>query len=56
MQRAFWAPTVKPASYASEFPPDLWVRGLIQLGFCLILLAFAQRFFARLEGTFPERL
>jgi ABC-2 type transport system permease protein len=56
MQRAFWAPTLKPAQYAGEFPPDLWVRGLIQLVFCLILLVFAQRFFTRLEGRFPERL
>jgi len=56
MQRAFWAPTLKPAQYAVEFPPDLWVRGIIQLGFCLILLVFAQKFFARLEGRFPEQL
>jgi ABC-2 type transport system permease protein len=56
MQRAFWAPTLEPAQYANEFPPDLWVRGLIQLAFCLALLAFAQKFFARLEGRFPERL
>jgi ABC-2 type transport system permease protein len=56
MQRAFWAPTLRPAQYASEFPPDLWVRGLIQLVFCLGLLLFAQKFFARLEARFPEHL
>jgi ABC-2 type transport system permease protein len=56
MQRVFWAPSLEPAQYAHEFPPDLWTRGLIQLAFCLALLLFAQRFFARLEGRFPERL
>jgi ABC-2 type transport system permease protein len=56
MQRLFWAPTLEPAEYANEFPPDLWERGFIMLGVCLLLLVFAQRFFARLEGKFPERL
>jgi ABC-2 type transport system permease protein len=56
MQRAFWAPTLQPDQYAKEFPPDLWERGLIQLVFCLLLLVFAQKFFARLEAKFPERL
>jgi len=56
MQRLFWAPTLKPAEYADEFPPDLWERGFVMLGVCLGLLFVAQRFFARLEGKFPERL
>jgi ABC-2 type transport system permease protein len=56
MQRVFWAPSLKPGTYANEFPPDLWTRGLIQLACCLVLLIFAQKFFARLEGRFPERL
>lgn len=56
MQRAFWAPTLEPSQYAQEFPSDLWERGLIQLAACLILLVLAQKFFARLEGKFPERL
>jgi ABC-2 type transport system permease protein len=56
MQRAFWAPTLKPAQYAKEFPADLWLRGSIQLVACLLLLVLAQKFFARLEGKFPERL
>ena len=56
MQRLFWAPTLKPAEYADEFPPDLWERGFIMLGVCLVLLVLAQRFFARLENKFPERL
>jgi len=56
MQRAFWAPTLKPSQYADEFPGDLWQRGLIQLAVCVILLVLAQKFFARLESKFPERL
>jgi ABC-2 type transport system permease protein len=56
MQRLFWAPTLRPAEYANEFPPDLWERGFVMLGLCLGLLFVAQRFFARLEGKFPERL
>jgi ABC-2 type transport system permease protein len=56
MQRAFWAPTLKPSQYAHECPQDRWVRGLIQLVACLVLLAVAQKIFARLEGKFSERL
>jgi ABC-2 type transport system permease protein len=56
MQRLFWAPTLRPTEYADEFPPDLWERGFVMLGLCLGLLFVAQRFFARLEGKFPERL
>jgi ABC-2 type transport system permease protein len=56
MQRLFWAPTLEPKEYANEFPPDLWERGFIMLGACLVLLVLAQKFFARLENKFPERL
>jgi ABC-2 type transport system permease protein len=56
MQRLFWAPTLKPEQYANEFPPDLWQRGFIMLAVCVVLLMLAQKFFARLEGKFPERL
>jgi ABC-2 type transport system permease protein len=56
MQRLFWAPTLEPEEYAKEFPPDLWERGFIMLGVCLVLLFLAQKFFARLESRFPERL
>jgi ABC-2 type transport system permease protein len=56
MQRAFWAPTMEPGEYVHEFPSDLWERGLIQLVACLVLLVVAQKFFARLEAKFPERL
>ena len=41
---------------AAEFPPDLWTRGFIMLGFCLVFVVFAQRVFTRLEDRFPERL
>jgi ABC-2 type transport system permease protein len=56
MQRLFWAPTLEPNQYTKEFPPDLWERGFIMLAVCIVLLMLAQRFFARLEGKFPERL
>jgi len=56
MQRLFWAPTLKPEEYAKEFPPDLWERGFIMLAVCIVLVILAQKFFARLEGKFPERL
>jgi ABC-2 type transport system permease protein len=56
LQRLFWAPTLEPKQYAKEFPPDLWERGFIMLAACLVLLVLAQKFFARLEGKFPERL
>ncbi|MBO9523835.1 MAG: ABC transporter permease [Nocardioidaceae bacterium] len=57
MQKFFWQASVDdPSSVANEFPPDLWTRGFVILGACLLLLLFAQKFFARLEGKFPERL
>ena len=57
MQKFFWAGTVDDQSkIADEFPPDLWERGLIMLGVCLVLLRLAQKLFSRLESKFPERL
>jgi ABC-2 type transport system permease protein len=56
MQRLFWAPTLEPAEYAKEFPPDLWQRGFIMATISLALVVLAQKFFSRLEGKFPERL
>lgn len=58
MQRFFWLPAVdNPEEVVkTEFPPDLWERGLIMLVILVGLLYFAQKFFARLEGKFPERL
>ncbi len=58
MQKFFWAGTLGPAQekFSREFPPDLYSRGVIMLGVCLVLLYLAQRLFARLESKFPERL
>lgn len=57
MQKFFWqASTDDPSKYEDHFPTDLWERGFIMLGACLVLLWFAQRLFARLESKFPERL
>jgi ABC-2 type transport system permease protein len=58
MQRFFWLPLVDDPGKvaAAEFPPDLWERGVIMLIILSGLLYVAQKFFARLEGKFPERL
>jgi ABC-2 type transport system permease protein len=57
MQQFFWYPLVEdPSKLGVEFPPDMWARGGITLVICLVLLHFAQKFFARCEGKFPERL
>ncbi|MCW2784884.1 MAG: hypothetical protein JWP74_1401 [Marmoricola sp.] len=57
MQRCFWFPTLNNQSqFAKQFPPDLWSRGLIMLAVSCVLLVFSQRFFARVESKFPERL
>lgn len=67
MQRCFWWDVVpqsqKQGHYlvtggvkALEFPPDMYFRGFVMLiagAFCLYM---AQRFFSRVEGTFPERM
>ena len=67
MQRFFWWGVV-PAQEkhgdilvsagvrTREFPPDLWLRGVIMLAVTAGLLSLAQRFFARVEGKFAERM
>jgi ABC-2 type transport system permease protein len=55
IQRGFWW-TTTDAPYDTSFPPDLWLRGFIMLGFLLVLIAFAQWVFSRLEGKVPELL
>jgi ABC-2 type transport system permease protein len=56
-QQLFWVPTVGPhAEYPAVMPDHLFTRGLIVLAVCLVVLAFAQWFFTRLEGKFAERL
>ncbi len=57
LQRLFWYPLIEDTSdLERQFPPDLWERGLITLGICLVLLYAAQKFFSRVEGKFAERL
>jgi hypothetical protein len=57
MQRLFWYPLIEdPSPLGTQFPPDMYVRGLITLALCLVFLWFAQKFFSRLEDKFPERL
>ncbi len=57
LQQFFWYPLIdRTDRLGVEFPPDLWTRGLITLGVCLVLLWLSQRFFSRVEGKFPERL
>ncbi|MEO5853486.1 MAG: ABC transporter permease [Nocardioides sp.] len=55
IQRGFWW-TTTDESLEANFPPDLWQRGFIMLGVCLVLLAVAQWVFSRLEGKVPELL
>jgi len=69
MQRLFWWDLVSPAAKDGnslidnatgertvQFPPDMWVRGLVMLAISIILLVLAQRFFSRVERRFPERM
>ena len=56
MQRGFWFRTTETTTFAEAFPHDLWMRGLIMLGACVVLLAFAQWVFTRLESRVPELL
>jgi ABC-2 type transport system permease protein len=69
MQRFFWWGVVPGANKDGnhlvgahthggtvEFPPDLWTRGLVMLAASALLLYLAQKFFSRVEGTFPERM
>lgn len=58
LQRFFWYPLIEHPErmVGQQFPPDMWVRGLITLTVCVVLLWLSQRFFTRVEGKFPERL
>jgi ABC-type polysaccharide/polyol phosphate export permease len=58
LQRLFWYPLIDDKSTIGgrAFPPDLFERGLITLVLCLCLLWLGQKFFARAESSFPERL
>lgn len=58
MQRGFWVTTTSPQSEfeAVAFPDDLWQRGWIVLGCCLVFLVFSQWAFSRLERRLPEAI
>lgn len=55
IQRGFWWTTTSEP-YAEAFPTDLWERGFIMLGACLVLLVVSQWVFSRFEGRVPELL
>ncbi|MDQ6687672.1 MAG: ABC transporter permease [Actinomycetota bacterium] len=57
MERFFWFGTIhREHKYANQFPPDLFERGIITVLISCVLLYGAQRYFARVENKFPERL
>jgi ABC-2 type transport system permease protein len=67
MQKCFWWGVVPQHSKngntlieggqrSLEFPPDLYVRGVVMLVVCACLLVAAQKFFSRVENRFPERM
>jgi ABC-2 type transport system permease protein len=55
IQRGFWWTTTDEV-YGDNFPADLWQRGFIMLGVCLVVLGIAQLIFSRLEGRVPEMM
>jgi len=69
MQRGFWITTIGPEDAKEagaewgfnpgldvNFPPHLFVRGLIFLGIAALFLAFAQWVFTKLDDKIPDRL
>ncbi|HSV38786.1 MAG TPA: ABC transporter permease [Nocardioidaceae bacterium] len=58
IQRFFWVGTTDDpdATITKSMPDDLFQRGFIMLGICLLFLAMAQWAFTKLESKFPERL
>lgn len=59
IQKFFWWTLLSPEQQAAnphEFAPDLYTRGFIMLAISIAMLYFAQKFFAKVEGKFPERL
>lgn len=69
IQRAFWITTISDedaaaakkefgfeAGLSSNFPPHLFERGFIMLGFAAVFLVFAQWAFSKLDDKIPDRL
>jgi ABC-2 type transport system permease protein len=69
MQRCFWITTISAedarqakeewgfdAAVSVNFPPHLWERGLIMLGFSILFLVLAQWVFTRLDDKIPDSL
>jgi ABC-2 type transport system permease protein len=69
MQRCFWITTISDEEAAAakaewgfsadlhvNFPPHLFLRGLIMLGVAMVFLAFAQWVFTKLDDKIPDRL
>ncbi len=69
MQRAFWITTISPADAAAantefgfqpglsaNFPPHLFLLGVVFIVFSIVFLAFAQWLFTRLDDKIPDRL
>jgi ABC-2 type transport system permease protein len=69
IQRGFWITTISPeaaadakeewgfsASLHTNFPPDLFLRGVVMLGIAALFLVFAQWVFTKLDDKIPDRL
>jgi ABC-2 type transport system permease protein len=69
IQRGFWITTISPeaaadakeewgfsASLHTNFPHDLFLRGLVMLGIAALFLVFAQWVFTKLDDKIPDRL
>jgi len=59
-QQAIWKPTLDGTPDAgtsvTQFPPDLYLRGVITVVIGLLFVALAQKAFSRLEASFAEQL
>ena len=68
MQRAFWITTIPPGVDSQEeawgftpgktanFPPDLFLRGVVFIGIAMLFLVFSQWVFSRFDDRIPDRL
>ncbi len=58
MQRGFWVTTTDPELdlMSVAFPDDLFQRGFIVLGVCVVILILCQLIFNRIERRLPETI